>query len=871
MPYTDFLTPRPEVLSEDGIEGIIDLANLDDPKQRKLEARPGAFLGVTYPTADVRRVLDALHRRFSGDADAPGLFLFEGLKGSGKSHLLLLMYHLFNSPEASRPWLRAYGLTCAIPADSITVINKFTDLPLSSIWDFIFGRISGQRPPTSIVQPSLKEVKRALDGRRLILILDELEQGIRIIGDPAVKAQNLAFLQMLTEWANRENQVTLFASIYSDQEEPGSTLMRLPSCRVQFGLATDRSKVVLHRLFENFLSFQPDQAGPIADSYVNVWRRHLTFNADEFRARMLQSYPLSPDLLEILLRRIPARGGFQNVRGALGFLAHLVRLTHTQTDLITPAHTALHDREVGTRLADLDTSGDLIAKARGNLEDLKSYPLATEVASTVMLYTLAGTPGRTLGATREELLRSILAPGIDINELERTLLAFQKYASHFHVQEGRYLFDPEENADAKVEFKSLLVSDNLAKSLLQSLWRDEIFREPTALIYADVNQSKVALEGLDKDRLRFVLAPRRLTPDERHTLYHGLSVRNQVILLEPRDGTFNIDTHADLLKWAKRLLAAKGLIQMTSDASRCADYERIIREDRKHMLDGIRRAGLVYLRVDRYGPNADEDRTEEELLGAASSREEVVNNLSQQLFPPDIFIEHLRERLETIKERTVKEIDQEYRATLGFPVPTHASSVTKAIRFLCKSATLGIYHPRGNYCREDPPLNEAELLTAMIGDPLDVRVAHGGSVSTLPQPIIAPPPGVGPEVPAPPRPICGESIDLPVPPQTSIGALRQEIASRLQAHPEAKIVRARFTVYLEQITADLSTLPASLRGSLSGSGALAAEIKITKEGEYSKVEIEQMVEKLPSLPQARYSARLDLIIPARPTEVMGHA
>jgi predicted AAA+ superfamily ATPase len=109
MPYTDFLTPRPEVLSEDGIEGIIDLANLDDPKKRKLEARPAAFLGVTYPTADVRRVLDTLHRRFSGDADAPGLFLFEGLKGSGKSHLLLLMYHLFNSPNAAEPWLRAKG------------------------------------------------------------------------------------------------------------------------------------------------------------------------------------------------------------------------------------------------------------------------------------------------------------------------------------------------------------------------------------------------------------------------------------------------------------------------------------------------------------------------------------------------------------------------------------------------------------------------------------------------------------------------------------------------------------------------------------------------------------------------------------------
>lgn len=469
------------------------------------------------------------------------------------------------------------------------------------------------------------------------------------------------------------------------------------------------------------------------------------------------------------------------------------------------------------------------------------------------------------------MLRSILAPGIDINELERTLLAFQKYASHFHVQEGRYLFDPEENADAKVEFKSLLVSDDLARFLLRSLWRDEIFREPTALIYADVDQSKAALEGLDKDRLRFVLAPRRLTPDERHTLYHGLSVRNQVILLEPRDGTFNIDTHADLLKWAKRLLAAKGLIEMTSDAARRADYERITREDRKHMVDGIRRAGLLYLRVEHYGLNANEDRTEEELLGGASSREEVANNLNQQLFPTQIFIEHLGERLGAIKERSVREIDQEYRATLGFPVPTHASSVTKAIRSLCKSATLGIYHPRGNYCREDPPLNETELLTAMIGDPVDVRVTPVLPLDAPSPPPVGPPTGGGQGTPPSSPPITGVPIDLPAPPQTSIGALRQEIASRLQAHPEAKIVRARFTIYLEQTTGDLSTLPASLRGSLSGSGALTVEMKITKEGEFSKAEIEQMVEKLPALPQARYSARLDLIVPARSKEIVGYA
>jgi hypothetical protein len=51
MSYSDILKPRRDVLSEEGIEGIIDLANLDDRRRRKLEARPADFFNLTYPTA----------------------------------------------------------------------------------------------------------------------------------------------------------------------------------------------------------------------------------------------------------------------------------------------------------------------------------------------------------------------------------------------------------------------------------------------------------------------------------------------------------------------------------------------------------------------------------------------------------------------------------------------------------------------------------------------------------------------------------------------------------------------------------------------------------------------------------------------------
>ena len=94
----------------------------------------------------------------------------------------------------------------------------------------------------------------------------------------------------------------------------------------------------------------------------------------------------------------------------------------------------------------------------------------------------------------------------------------------------------------------------------------------------------------------------------------------------------------------------------------------------------------------------------------------------------------------------------------------------------------------------------------------------------------------------------------------SVGALRQEVAARLQSYSYGKVLRAHFTVFLQQSTGDLSTFPASLRGSLAGQGTLSAEITLTKEGQFTKGQIEQMVESLPALNGAEYSARLDVLV-----------
>jgi len=935
MSYAQHLTPRPEVLSEDGIEGIIDLRNLEDRRHRKLESKPEAFLNLTYPTADIKRVVQRLNDRLSRQSDTPALFLFEGLKGSGKSHLLVLMYHLLKHPAESARWLSEHGLSLNLPANTTVIAHKYTDRPLLRLWDFIFNEAGLPIRGRFEVYPDDRQVLEAIGDRHLVVILDELEQGIQMISDGALRRQNIAFLQMLSELGNRSPQVTIFASIYDAGKEPGATLVRVPNVRVQFARSTpaDKARVVLHRLFQDFLAFDPAAVSGTIDSLLNTWRRCIrTFDSEGFRSRMQESYPFHPELLTLILERVPQCGGFQNIRGSLGFLANLVRMTHQTEDIITAGHATIRDLETATRLQDLNPSGDLINRAKANVDELAQFPLSERIAAATMLYTLTG-EGRTRGASREELVRHVMLPGADINDFEQTLLAFQKYASHFHTAENRFFFDVEENADAKVEFRSLTIDPNGARSrsFVRTIWAAEVFHETeSAAVFTDPDETKAALEAMRKDRLRIALAPRQLKPEERHDLYHGLSQRNQVLLLEPQARDFNLDQNADLIKWGQRCLAAEELRDQADrarDNPRRDEYDRIGREDRRHITEAIRRAGLQYIRFEVYGTSAAGDRVEPEPLGKAVTKEQVVGHLSQHFFPTLVFQEHMSGRLDQVKNRLVREVDKEYRETLTFPVPTSVQSVTLAIRELCREEKIGVYHTANNFSGVNPSLSESELMEARIGDPV-------GSTPPPPPPLppLAPPPAelarleVQPAGPLtlnpgdtrqltvtgydangralPPVNVAwrsaspsiaavstggaltaerdgetqitaaageivssavavvvstGPAEQIAIPFKLSKGALRQEIAARLAQVEGAKITGVRFQFFQADQEVDLSSLPAGLRGSLSGPGTLTFDVTIAKCGEMTKAQVEQFCEQLPDFRSAQYSARLEIV------------
>jgi len=870
MPYSYYLRPRKDVLTLEGVEGIIDIARVDGSKPNAIEADASAFFELTFPTSDIKRVAGALNERFNAQKNTSGLFLFEALKGSGKSHLLLLIYHIFKNPVVAKKWFSSYNITIDIPPnDLVVVLNKFTDNPQEKLWNLIFDKLGHPRYEGN-THPQKEELLSAIGNRKLICIFDELEMGIRCIGDPALRAQNVSFLQQLSEAGNRDTNITLFASVYSDQDEPGSTLKRVPKLEVRFDNSKDNSAVILHRLFKNILDLDREKIQPVIDSYINLWKRNNVIDADKLRQAFIASYPFSPSLMDIVQQRIPIRGGFQNVRGALAFLGNLVRLTNDKNDIITPCDAILVDRGNKVMLSDLDVGGQLISNAFQNAEDLAGrFPDSHRIAAATLLYTLTAT-GNQRGASREELVIDMLTPTHDINEIERTLQAFPKYASYFHYDNGRYYFDTEENADAKIEFKSLNCADDKAILFLHTTLQKDVFKDSScSVVYTDIDTVKLELSGLPKNRLRFVLSTRRLTQEERHKLFFGIDKRNLVILIEPKDGSFILEQDRDLVKWAKRIIAAQDLIGSTTSASRREDYQRIARADLSSILERIKRVGIVYIRWGVFGDAVSADDVESEILPGDCSKDCILNHLSNHIYPPQVFREHLESRLPAITGKLISQIEEEYRNTISFPVLAVVSSVQKGLIELCKEGLIGIRHQKGNFCFERPALSEQEMQSAEVTAPWekpapDMFIDKGDAVKVAPASSTSAIDKDGPhtcskcgEIPC----VCAvkKVVEERIPGKSTAGQLRQEVAFRMQNHESCVITKARYKIFYDQRNiSDLSILPAGVRGNLSGGGDAMIEIAIVKAGRYTKSDIESQIEQLPSITGAAYAVELSI-------------
>jgi hypothetical protein len=397
-------------------------------------------------------------------------------------------------------------------------------------------------------------------------------------------------------------------------------------------------------------------------------------------------------------------------------------------------------------------------------------------------------------------------------------------------------------------------------------WLKDLFKDwQQAVVYTDLEVTRAALNTMSKKGPRLVLAPRRLSKPERHGLYRGMDFRNQLLLLEPRDERANHLTNPDLLAAARRYTAANALAPTAKNAERRDRYEKIASRERKLILETLKQAGLIYIRVEQWADNEDQSAFEIEPLGQVASLEEVVNHLRTQVYPQTYFVEHIRDRLSTLLGQKVEQVDRLYRTTLGFPVPLTEDMIAGAIRSLVEERNtrpLGLKGPRGrSFCGELVDLTPAELDEAILAPPWAPATTPSAPprppALPFPQPTQESPGGPGPASPELPP---GFQIDEAVtPPCGSLAELRQQVAARLTDVEGAGVQQVSFRVLATAQNVELSGFNPGLRGALSGTGTLDVQIELTCPGPMKKAEAEAKCEQLPQIPQASYSARLRLV------------
>lgn len=611
----DLVRLRPEVL-EGSLHGIVSLYALLVHDTETFEKDPSRVLNATYPSVALKRLLGRFASSLSdSDGDRKGNFVISGGYGSGKSHLMLGLYHILTSRRLSAQWLKRNSISFTPPRKAEVILLPMTNLrdaqDVEYIWQPIFRSLgyegfhhSGSNFPTA------QDIEKALAGRQVFLIVDEIERWFMPISDRHQAEANVTFLQNLTEFAEDASRgLFVFISLLGLEPRICNIVDRADRFVEDLTQAPDRRDVVLHRLVE---SVDTDGARAVIDGYLEQYKpvdTHVRVgDYNRYRDDMLRCYPFHPETIEVVFDRYSSvarleETSYQNSRGALYLLAHTLREIHqaageqsgqTGIDLVLPGDISLSVGRIADDLRNLNPS--LVQIAGDDIDQSEEVPHAAEILSTVLLHSL-GDPReeRRVGAEFRDVLLGCLRPGqtdserVNANQLQASLRQLDDTALHLHMESNptRWLFREEVSLSAQVNRRAR--SPEIAArapGMIVDTIKEQLGGDDRVAVYPDD-------EIPDRREVTVAVLTDRMESDEiTRSIYHGKSYANALIVVEPRDrGSVTEDQD---LRWiAQRVLAAKQIQdELLADAGARNQLREIINQQSDSLLERIK---------DRYG------------------------------------------------------------------------------------------------------------------------------------------------------------------------------------------------------------------------------------------------------------------------------
>lgn len=430
--WADILELRPEVRTSDGSIGELQMSlhkavyQTVDVPYRKVEY----YGDITEPTPNLAGFFARVAHRLGTNADAPALFHLDQGMGGGKSHALVGLHHMVNSPEkffatdlgrqvhaeATRGTGKidlANAVTVTLTADYFSpgatneVFGPATNLFERFIWALVNGdmdryqRYVAGGPNKGTLQQALTDT-----GQPVLILLDELMDYILALSDVAhidTMPGEKAFLNALMDACDDVPRVAfVVVMIRSELDERGyppqavdfrdyvaARLVRNGQT-VAVTEAQDFSAIIRRRLFE-----LPDGELPLRDltrryaaAADGAWRQQVfdKLGANRglpgFEERAAASYPFHPELMRLVREEWSQVSGFQRVRSTVAIFARtaLHWVTEHKAGRWAPPLIGVGDIPLTVALEQLLSSGLLL----GNDRAIQGYRAVanTDVTST---------------------------------------------------------------------------------------------------------------------------------------------------------------------------------------------------------------------------------------------------------------------------------------------------------------------------------------------------------------------------------------------------------------------------------------------------------------------------------------------------------
>lgn len=468
---------------------------------------PKIFLDNTYVTDAIEIVLKGSLDRLAKN-QGQSVDLLDVSFGGGKTHSLVLLYHIFRNKEIGTEFIiengiaKKYGIK-EIPDVNVVAIDG-RQIKKQTLWGEIADRLGKyeefrkmdeeRKPPKDISQI------KSLFTKPTLLMLDEIPHYIvktKSEGTAFTEA-NLTFLQELVSAINSTEYTRLIITTTAEQKllrDTSDKIKKISTLDI-YGVTEsikevtarganplvpvkkkDAYGVIRKRLVKEIDKAERDK---IIDEYYKYYSDNGLIVEEKYKERMREAYPFHPFFIETLYSRVGTIQDFNKTRGMfrlLGLVLYHICRDKTPCTLVGTGNLQLDEQHI---MDDLTSKvhrdfqeliqSDCIDKAQ-KLDKTKNEKIVERMARTIYLYSLIGTAGKMSGIRLTDLQLAVGKPGTDIGLIEKSLHEeIENEFWYIQSKNGEFYFDKEPNINKIIEqYKREVPGDKLRNTIFKTL------------------------------------------------------------------------------------------------------------------------------------------------------------------------------------------------------------------------------------------------------------------------------------------------------------------------------------------------------------------------------------------------------------------